>query len=59
MDDKVAENIQFHQETVETDQNSPLHLIREKEIEISGRVLARQARVGSDRCRRPAARPRR
>lgn len=39
MEDKVAEEIQFHQETVETDQNSPLHLIREKEIEISGRVL--------------------
>ena len=39
MEDKVAEQIQFHQETVETDQNSPLHLIREKEIEISGRVL--------------------
>jgi len=39
VEDKVAEQIQFHQETVETDQNSPLHLIREKEIEISGRVL--------------------
>lgn len=39
MEDKVAEQVQFHQETVETDQNSPLHLIREKEIEISGRVL--------------------
>jgi len=40
VEDKVAEQIQFHQETVETDQNSPLHLIREKEIEISGRVLS-------------------
>jgi vacuolar-type H+-ATPase subunit H len=39
VEDKVAEQIEFHQETVETDQNSPLHLIREKEIEISGRVL--------------------
>ncbi len=40
MDDKVLEEIEFHQETVSTDENSPLHLIREKEIEISGRVLA-------------------
>ncbi len=39
MEDKVAQEVKFHQETVETDQNSPLHLIREKEIEISGRVL--------------------
>jgi vacuolar-type H+-ATPase subunit H len=39
VEDKVAEQVQFHQETVETDENSPLHLIREKEIEISGRVL--------------------
>jgi vacuolar-type H+-ATPase subunit H len=39
VEDKVAEQVAFHQETVETDQNSPLHLIREKEIEISGRVL--------------------
>lgn len=40
MDDKVTENLQFHQETVASDSNSPLHLIREKEIEISGRMLA-------------------
>lgn len=43
MDDKVVENLenlQFHQDTVASDSNSPLHLIREKEIEISGRVLA-------------------
>ena len=40
MDDKVMENLQFHQETVASDSNSPLHLIREKEIEISGRMLA-------------------
>ena len=39
MDDKTVEELQFHQQTVESDQNSPLHLIREKEIEISGRVL--------------------
>ena len=46
MEDKVAEQVKLHQETVETDQNSPLHLIREKEIEISGRVL--QAKRESD-----------
>ena len=40
MDEKVLEEIKFHQETIATDANSPLHLIREKEIEISGRVLA-------------------
>lgn len=40
VDDKVMENLQFHQETVASDSNSPLHLIREKEIEISGRMLA-------------------
>lgn len=40
MEDKVAENLQFHQDTVASDANSPLHLIREKEIEISGRMLA-------------------
>lgn len=40
MDEKVLEEIQFHQETIGTDENSPLHLIREKEMEISGRVLA-------------------
>ncbi len=39
MDDKVIENLQFHQDTVASDDNSPLHLIREKEIEISGRML--------------------
>lgn len=40
MEDKVLEEIQFHQDTVARDANSPLHLIREKEMEISGRVLA-------------------
>ncbi len=40
MDEKVLEQIQFHTDTVEADSNSPLHLIREKEMEISGRVLA-------------------
>ncbi|MDZ4178783.1 MAG: V-type ATPase subunit subunit G family protein [Coriobacteriia bacterium] len=40
MDEKVLEEIQFHQDTVGRDANSPLHLIREKEMEISGRVMA-------------------
>lgn len=40
VEDKVLEEIQFHQETLSRDANSPLHLIREKEMEISGRVLA-------------------
>jgi vacuolar-type H+-ATPase subunit H len=39
VEDKALEELQFHQETVASDQNSPLQLIREKEIEISGRVL--------------------
>lgn len=39
MDEKVLEEYQFHKETVVADVNSPLHLIREKEMEISGRVL--------------------
>jgi len=40
VDDKVLEELKFHQETLESDAHSPLHLIREKEMEISGRVLA-------------------
>ena len=41
MDEKVVEELEFHQQTVaEPTTNSPLHLIREKEMEISGRVLA-------------------
>ena len=40
MDDKVVEEIRLHQETIATDANTPLHLIREKELEISGQVLA-------------------
>ena len=39
MDEKVVEEIRMHKETIATDSNTPLHLIREKEIEISGRVL--------------------
>ena len=34
------EDIKLHQETIASDANSPLHQIREKELEISGRVLA-------------------
>jgi vacuolar-type H+-ATPase subunit H len=40
VDDKVVEEIRMHQETIGTDANTPLHLIREKELEISGRLLA-------------------
>lgn len=40
MDDRVVEEIRMHQETIATDANTPLHLIREKELEISGQVLA-------------------
>jgi vacuolar-type H+-ATPase subunit H len=39
VDDKVLEEIKFHQDVVEHDSASPLHRIREKEMEISGRVL--------------------
>jgi len=39
VDDKVLEEIRFHQDVVEHDSSSPLHRIREKEMEISGRVL--------------------
>ena len=40
MDEKAIEELQMHKETIATDSNTPLHLIREKEIEISGSVLA-------------------
>ncbi|HEX9093077.1 MAG TPA: hypothetical protein VF902_03760 [Coriobacteriia bacterium] len=39
-DDKVLEEIRFHQDVIAKDSSSPLYQIREKEIEISGRVLA-------------------
>ncbi len=38
--DNVVEEIRLHQDTIASDANSPLHLIREKELEISGRMLA-------------------
>ena len=40
MNDNVVEEIRLHQETVVSDSNSPLQLIREKELEISGLVLS-------------------
>jgi vacuolar-type H+-ATPase subunit H len=39
VDEKINE-IQMHQETVISDANQPLQVIRERELEISGRVLA-------------------
>jgi vacuolar-type H+-ATPase subunit H len=39
MDDQRLEDIEFRQDFIEKDSESPLHLIREKEMEISGRVL--------------------
>jgi len=40
VDEKVLEEIRFHQDVVNKDANSPLYQIREKELEITGRVLA-------------------
>jgi vacuolar-type H+-ATPase subunit H len=40
VDENVVEEIRLHQETIAVDNNSPLHLIREKELAISGRVLS-------------------
>ncbi|GAB4284172.1 MAG: hypothetical protein Kow0067_05800 [Coriobacteriia bacterium] len=40
MDEKVLEEIRFHQDVLDKDASSPLYQIREKEMEISGRVLA-------------------
>lgn len=40
MEDKVLDEIQVHQSALKKDANSPLFLIREKEMEISGRMLA-------------------
>ena len=40
MDEKVLEEIRFHADAVTRDANSPLFQIREKEMEISGRVFA-------------------
>ena len=40
VEDKVLEEIQIHQQAAKRDSSSPLFMIREKEMEISGRVLA-------------------
>ena len=40
MDEKVLEEIKFHQDVVTRDASSPLFQIREKEMEIHGRILA-------------------
>jgi vacuolar-type H+-ATPase subunit H len=40
MDEQVLDEIRFHQDVVTRDANSPLFQIREKEMEIAGRVLA-------------------
>ena len=45
VDDRVVEDIKLHQETIASDSNSPLHQIREKELEISGRVLTAKRRA--------------
>ncbi|MDO9557447.1 MAG: V-type ATPase subunit subunit G family protein [Coriobacteriia bacterium] len=45
MDEKVLEEIRFHQDVVNKDASSPLYQIREKEMEISGRVLAAKGRA--------------
>lgn len=45
MDEKVLEEIRFHQDVVNKDANSPLYQIREKELEIHGRVLAAKAQA--------------
>lgn len=57
MDEKVVEEIRMHQETVAADANSPLHRIREKELEFSGRVLSakRQADETISSARKKAA----
>lgn len=40
MDEKVLEEIRIHQDAAGRDANSPLFQIREKEMEISGRIFA-------------------
>jgi vacuolar-type H+-ATPase subunit H len=57
VNDKAAEELELHQETISNDSNSPLHQIRQKELEISGRVLAtkRQADEIVAAARREAA----
>lgn len=45
MDEKVLEEIRFQQEAADKDTDSPLYLIRQKELEISGRVLAARSQA--------------
>ncbi|MBC7265881.1 MAG: hypothetical protein H5T75_02755 [Coriobacteriia bacterium] len=45
LDEKVLEEIRFQQEVVDKDTDSPLYLIRQKELEISGRVLAARSQA--------------
>ena len=45
MDEKVLEEIRFHPDAVTKDANSPLYQIREKEMEISGRVFAARSQA--------------
>jgi vacuolar-type H+-ATPase subunit H len=40
MDDKTLGDIKFHQDVLAKDAGSPLFQIREKEMEISGRILS-------------------
>lgn len=37
--EELIDEINMHQKTISTDSNSPLQLIRERELEISGRML--------------------
>ncbi|MDY0340198.1 MAG: V-type ATPase subunit subunit G family protein [Coriobacteriia bacterium] len=45
MDEKVLEEIKFHQGAAAKDASSPLFQIREKEMEISGRVFAARSQA--------------
>ena len=45
MDEKVLEEIRFHQDAAAKDASSPLFQIREKEMEISGRVFAARSQA--------------
>ena len=45
MDEKVLEEIKLHQGAAEGDASSPLFQIREKEMEISGRVFSARSQA--------------
>ena len=40
MEERVLEDIEFHQDFIRSEKPSPLNMIREKEMELTGRVLA-------------------